>query len=257
MNELLGRCRNLLSTHVTKFHLLKCLHVHNEQCEDKIFSIFCDGDNKSMCYAGENETCLAPRFSGIEYVYEHVEYEGQVAGIISYSINNKGYIYLLVNRFVIVSRDEHKSRVLPERLVQYDSYHGLYTTDVIPIKSLLRPLFVVPALDKNMRMGDIGKKDARYYIIDNDTVTCKHVLKYEMYLQKNTTKFCNKFTSATFSYLNYNCYLTVEEMQSIKHMFQTQRDMTCMDDGVIEDFEFDFSDDENIIFEDDDDDEDA
>jgi len=84
--------------------------------------------------------------------------EGQVVGIISFTSRRAhSRLYLLINRFVDVSDFDFYKRLLPQHIVQYHKVGQQVTTDVIPIANVVAPLFYVPALDKGVQIGTVGK----------------------------------------------------------------------------------------------------
>ena len=115
--------------------------------------------------------------------------------------------------------EEYLSRVLPNKLVQYDIVRTKITIDCIPVCNVIAPLFIVPALDKEMRMNDVGlvgDKSMMYYVLTNRVVQCLGITPYQKYLENNNTLFSNRRANASFNYFNFNPFLTVDNMQTIK-----------------------------------------
>ena len=251
-SEFFSKCPFLMASHVTTFYLLKCVHVFTKGSEEKDFSIHCDADYKSMAYAGEDEEAHAPRYSGVEYTIssEGPEvYQGQVVGIISYKPRgHPKMVYLLINRFVTATRLEYINRALPVRLVQYECISQQVTTDCIPIGDILDPLFVVPALDKGMAMGNVcgrGDVKAKFYVYNKRHILCVPIMSYDEYLSRNNTRFSHRHGNVQVDYMNYNPFLTIEDMQNIKELFDVDRNIEPYDNDLVEAYDFNLDDDED------------
>ena len=250
MNQFFLKCKDLRRTHVSTFQLLKCVNVHLIGVEEKEFSIHCDPSYKSMIYAGEDEELLAPRYSGIEYklsLEEQACYQGQVVGIISYKPTGKvQQVYLLVNRFRLLSSTDYLTRALPMRCVQYDVVHQRLTTDCIPIQYIQAPLFIVPALDKGGEFGTqtSGKVEkGTFYVISHRQVDCAMILKYDDFIRKNNTKYSNRRESKSVEYMSFNPFLSIDDMNRIKGMFDVNRKDIDYNTDIIEAYDFQIEDD--------------
>lgn len=257
MNALFKKCPNLNGQQVPHFLLLSCIHVHERGQEDKDFTIYCDNSFNSMEYAGEERVTKSPRFSSILYVTDNADAEvceGQVVAIISYKpLRSERRVYLLINRFRQVNEVELKKRFIPQRLLQYNSTGQSIYPDCIPISNVKAPLFVVPALDKGVDIhtfGNVENRKAFYYVISQAKVKCSSILGYDNYLAKNNTFFSHRNANKSFQYLNFNPFLTIQDMLHIKEMINVQRDIPTYDNSAVEafDFEFDLDDeDANVI----------
>jgi hypothetical protein len=169
-------------------------------------------------------------------------FEGQVVGIISFT-PRRGHpcLYLLINRFAEVNDHEFYKRVLPQHIVQFHKVGQQVTTDVIPISKVLAPLFYVPALDKGIDIGTVGNvrgKNAQFYVVTRDKVRCTCLFEYKDYMIKNNTAFSGRHENSHFSYLNFNPYLSIEDMQHIKDIFDVDRNIDVDEDAIEEAYDF-------------------
>jgi hypothetical protein len=237
-------CHGLVATHVPDFHLLTCVHVHLHGSEDKEFTIYCDPKFKSYSYATEQEAISSPRYSAVQYHIDGMEesLEGQVVGIISFTPRRgQPCLYLLVNRFAEVNDQDFFKRVLPQHIVQYHKVGQQVTTDVIPISKVIAPLFYVPALDKGVDIGTVGNvrgRNAQFYVITRDKVRCTCLFEYKDYMSKNNTAFSGRREHSQYSYLNFNPYLSIEDMQHIKDIFDVDRNIDIDEDAIEEAYDF-------------------
>ena len=200
-----------------------------------------------MEYAGEDRVVKSPRFSSVLYVNNTVDAElceGQVVAIISYKprVSNRR-VYLLVNRFRQVQEQDLKKRLLPQRLLEYDTTGHSINPDCIPLSSVKAPLFVVPALDKGLDIGTFGnveKKKAFFYAISQAKVKCSSILSYDNYLGKNNNFFSHRISNKSHVYFNYNPFLSIPDMLKIKELINVQRGIPEYDSSMVEAFDFDF-----------------
>jgi hypothetical protein len=255
MNGFFSQCKGLVATHVREFHLLRCIHVHWKGNIEKDFSLYCDPSFKSKVYGGDTYSVDAPRYSGVQYKVSLTDedvYEGQVVGIISFRpLDEANSLFLLVNRFATPHlQNEYFQRSLPQRLVKYHKVGPQVTTDCIPFALVIAPVFIVPAMDYGNGFTNIGNADevnARFYIITQDKVQCSNLLDYEAYLNRNNNEYSERKWNNTSNYMNFNAFLTVHEMLSIKDMLQVSRNSPEYSNDVVEAYEFDF--DEDHLFE--------
>lgn len=256
MNNFFSKCTDLVFTHVKEFHILSCVHVHLSGSDEIQFSIYCDGNFQANKYAGEEESMYSPRYSGVEYKLgkdEEENYEGLVVGILEYKPEKKKrQLFLLINRFRLVGGTDFTKRYLPQRLVQYHKVGQQVTTDVVHIDMVRAPLFLVPALDKDMDIADIGRDSANkqmFYVISQGKVWCTSIMKYVDYFHKNNTLFSNCLQKRTTKNLNFNPFLSIDDMIYIKEYLNVQRNIKPFNSDVLEDFDFNFEyDDENAMF---------
>jgi len=250
MNDFFAFCPDLVGRKVPRFELLSCIHVHQMGLEDKEYSIFCDAKFKSYNNVGEDVAHASPRYSALQYVLNDESRslcEGQVVGIISYPVRNgKKNLFLLMNRFKEISDVEFFRRKLPQHIVQYDKVGMKIVTDVIPIDNVRAPLFYVPALDKGMDIdvhSNVHGKTTMYYVIRQKKVLCSSLLTYDDYLQRNNTFYSNIRGNSSFSYLNFNPFLNVDDMLNIKRILDVGRNKSSCDSDIVEAYEFDITED--------------
>lgn len=260
MNLFFSQCPNLVQTHVKEFYLLSCVHVQLKNSNDVAFSIYCDGDFRTNQYAGEDESTRAPRYSGVQYQLDSTgidSFEGQVVGMFEYlATGATKRLYVLINRFQLVgpshfSRPSHfSSRCIPQRLVQYHKVGQQVTTDCISIDFVQAPLFYVPALDKQMDIADIGEVSDRkqfFYVILQGKVLCQSIMHYADYLNRNNSKFCNRLRKDKKKNMNFDPFITVEDMNYLKNLLNVTRNIKPYDSDVLEDYEFHLEDYENDL----------
>lgn len=244
-DKFLSKCPGLVGTHVRDFHLLSCVHVHNSGYDEKDFSIYCDPNYKSCSYAAEQEAISSPRYSAIQYaIDENSEetMEGQVVGIISYHPRGlEQCLYLLINRFNQLNDQDFFKRMLPQHIVQYHKVGQQVTTDVVSIANVKAPLYYVPALDMGVKIDTVGNvhgKNAMYYVITREKVACTCLFEYNDYMHFNNTVFSDRREHSNYSYLNYNPYLSIEDMHHIKEVLDVDRNIEVDEDAIEEAYDF-------------------
>jgi len=254
MNVFFSQCPNLVSTHVKEFNILSCVHVHLHDSDEIQYSIFCDGDFRTNKYAGEEEATSSPRYSGVQYKLQSSEdevFEGLVVGMFEYKpVRDKQHLFLLINRFTLVGVTDFSKRCLPQRLMQYHKVGPKITTDIVPIHLVQAPIFLVPALDKDMDIAGVGKASTSkqmFYLILRGKVWCSSIMKYDDYLEKNNTIFSRCFQTHKNKNINFKPYLSVEDMNYIKKYFDVHRNVKPYDSDILEDYEFNIEDDEEDV----------
>ena len=257
MNAFFSTCPNLVQQYVKEFHMLSCVHVHLKNSKDFEYSIFCDGDFRSNLYAGVDESTRAPRYSGVQYKLNSSDdevYEGQVVGMFVYEASrNQKRLFVLINRFQIVGSSQFSSRSIPQRLVQYHKQGQQITTDCISVHDVQAPLFYVPALDKEMDIADIGEVGHRkqmFYVLLQGKVFCQSIMRYDDYLRRNNNKFCNRLRKHKNKNMNFDPFISIEDMKYLKELLNVSRNIKPYDSEILEDYEFHFEEDENdFLFE--------
>ena len=252
MNSFFSKCPNLVHSHVKEFHMLSCIHVHLKNGKDVEYSIFCDGDFRTNLYAGVDQATRAPRYSGIQYKLNSTDgdvLEGQVVGMFEYQASRcTKRLFLLINRFQLVGQSQFSNRFIPQRLVQYHKIGQQVTTDCISVHLVQAPLFYVPALDKAMDIADIGDISQRrqmFYVLLHGKVFCQSIMQYDDYLRRNNNKFCNRLHKHQNINMNFDPFLTIDDMKYLKELLNVTRNIKPYDSEVLEDYAFDFEDDED------------
>ena len=223
---------------MAKLLLLKCVHVHKVQDNERYFTIYCDNNFHSRAYRGPHGGIKSSRFSGVVYTHPvtNKKHLGQVVAIILYKIQNavnsfKNELKFLVARFKKPTPENVKEkRDCPLLHVRYDLARGQPQVDAISYLNICGPLFIVPALDFGMCMGDVGcvrKND--FYVLQEDVVSCNYIMSYDMYLSKNDTSLCYRLSKSEDArdYLNYNPYMTCDDLNDLKERLNVHE--TCDD----------------------------
>jgi len=87
-------------------------------------------------------------------------------------------------------------------------------------------------------LGNEVGKNAQYYVITKDKVRCTCLYEYNDYMNKNNAAFSGRRENAKLSYLNFNPYLSVEDMQHIKHIFDVDRNIDIDEEAIEEAYDF-------------------
>ena len=115
------------------------------------------------------------------------------------------------------------------------------TTDVVCIANVKAPLYYVPALDMGVKIDTVGNvhgKNAMYYVITREKVACTCLFEYNDYMHFNNTVFSDRRENSNYSYLNYNPYLSIEDMQHIKEVLDVDRNIEVDEDAIEEAYDF-------------------
>ena len=72
---------------------------------------------------------------------------------------------------------------------------------------------------------------------------CSSLLTYDDYLQRNNTFYSNIRGNSSFSYLNFNPFLNVDDMLNIKRILDVGRNKSSCDSDIVEAYEFDITED--------------
>ncbi len=227
LNSLLKLFPALVNGSVKRIVCLKCVHVHKSQEESRLFSIFCDHEFKRRSFKLSDVQNTQGRFSGLTYKHStsskiHV---GQVMCIILHKSRNlrgevENALKFLMAR--LVSSDPSsivEKRDCPIRKVQYCLHHGQVVIDAISHVHITAPLFLVPALDFNMSMTDVGSSRGNaFYMIEEGTVKCNDVQNYESYFQFNNTALCYKLGKSVSKddYFNLPPYMSVHDLMKLR-----------------------------------------
>jgi len=110
------------------------------------------------------------------------------------------------------------------------------------------PLFVVPSLDFDLTMADFGTKaevNGRFYVISENKVYCKVLRTYDKYIDENNTRFSEMRGSIDNGFLNFNPFLSIHDMTSIKDSLHVVRNIQEYDNDVVDDYEFNFMEEDN------------
>ena len=220
LNSLLKLFPSLVNGSVKRIVCLKCVHVHKTQEEIRLFSIFCDPDFKRRSFKVGDVARTQGRFSGLTYNHSRTgrTHVGQVMCIIlhksfnSYGVEENALKFLMAR---LVSSDPSsilEKRDCPIRKVHYCLQHGQVVIDAISHEHITAPLFIVPALDYNMSMTDVGSSAGNaFYMIEEGTVQCNDVHNYESYFQFNNTALCYKLSKSDCKadYFNFRPYMSV------------------------------------------------
>ena len=257
MNSFFSQCPNLVQQHVKEFHMLSCVHVHLKNSKDLEYSIFCDGDFRTNLYAGVDESTRAPRYSGVQYKLQstHDEVlEGQVVGMFEYHAPGyRNQLFVMINRFQLVGPAQFSSRSIPQRLVQYQKRGPQVITDCISVHLVQAPLFYVPALDKDMditHVGEITHRRQMFYVLLQGKVNCQSIMRYDDYLRRNNNKFCNRLRKEKHKNLNFDPFISIDDMLYLKELLNVTRNIKPYDSEILEDYEFPVDEGEdNVMFE--------
>ena len=101
-----------------------------------------------------------------------------------------------------------------------------------------------------MDIADIGEVSDRrqlFYVLLQGKVFCQSIMHYEDYLNRNNSKFCNRLRKHRNKNMNFDPFITVEDMKYLKNLLNVTRNIQPYNSDVLEDFEFHLEDDENDL----------
>ena len=87
-------------------------------------------------------------------------------------------------------------------------------------------------------VGNAHGKNAMYYVITREKVACTCLFEYTDYMHFNNTVFSDRRENSNYSYLNYNPYLSIEDMQHIKEVLDVDRNIEVDEDAIEEAYDF-------------------
>ena len=227
LNSLLTLFPPMVNGSVKRIVCLKCVYVHKTKEESRLFSIFCDPDFKRRSFRLGDVARTQGRFSGLTYKHSRTGtiHVGQVMCVILHKSRNNVGVEANAVKFLmarLVSSDPNsivEKRDCPIRKVQYCLKHGQVVIDAISHEHIMAPLFLVPALDFNMSMTDVGSSRGNaFYMIEERTVKCNDVQNYESYFRLNNTALCYNLGKSVckHDYFNLRPYMSFDDIVNLR-----------------------------------------
>lgn len=203
--------------------LVKCKVNTGTKVHPKLeeFMIRSEPFHVQNAYAKENTNTQieSPRFSVLEYskLDDCEVYIGQVCAIIEID----SQILMLMSR---MCEKPSVGRKLPYMVMGYElNNQAEFIIDPINVFNIKNACFSVPCLDQStMRLDSIGSHHLKLrdqfliYVLHPNTVLCVNTRNYDDYVKSNMRKSLYSKLSSSDKVFNYNNYLSVEEMLSIR-----------------------------------------
>ena len=224
MSELLVKCESIFEDKVFEVSLLKHLKftprdLRNQNVSE--FTLFCDPNFEVNAYSKRTEESIvhSPRLSVIEYYSLILQSVciGQIIAIVEF----KGNTLCIVSRLIEES-DQKTYRKLPYPLFKYAmelSDNTRFANEHVLIENVMNPCFSIPAIDHpNISIDHTGEHHAKqenisyFYVLTPDRSGLVLELEYEDYTRFNDIKHPWDKKLGSESCLNFNYYLTEDEM---------------------------------------------
>ena len=237
LNFFLSYFKDLVHGRTKEVFILKSLLVLDRNEMEEQYQIFSDSSFTQSAYAGCHIGKKGQRYSALEYMHPISRkcYSGQVLVIVAYSKplpdgSLKRCCILIMQRFC-TNATLTSERCLPLAVKTYAKHKtdkSRYTFDCITVGHIRGPFYYVPALDYGMNISDVGcpatggrnsKNNSVFYTCSVGEVKCDYLYTYADYLKQNTSRYCNVKVRKGSRFINFNAYLTLQEMKEMKDLF--------------------------------------